>query len=71
MVRLMQFSKKISFQTPKGSYISETFKYLFMVRKSFHVCILGYPLGMFLSGSGMLFFLKFLFGARFGHDKGI
>ena len=27
--------------------------------------------GMFLSGSGMHFFLKFLFGARFGHDKGI
>ena len=42
-----------------------------MVRKSFHVCILGYPLGMFLSGSGMQFYWKFFFGARFGHDKGI
>ena len=71
MVRLMQFSKKISFQTPKGSYIPETFKYLFMNRKSFHVCILGYPFGMFLSGFGMQFYWKFFFGARFGHDKGI
>ena len=64
MVRLMQFSKKISFQIPKGSYIPDTFKYLFMVRKSFHVCILGYPFGYVPFGVWNAFFLEVLFWCK-------